>query len=133
MTGQAKLHYQETKHQQGMTVIGLLLSLMVLGVFVLAAIRLVPVYLDHFSIRSAINGVASEPEAGQYDKHEIRDRIAKRLLVSSVDAPDIKNIKIKRGRDGKYHLTWHREPRVHYAANLYFVLVFDYEATIPSR
>jgi hypothetical protein len=118
--------------QRGMTAIGWLFTLAVIGVFVLATIRLLPIYMDHYAIDSSLKGIALEPEARDYGRRDILRRISNRMIVSNVDDSDFKNIEVKRLPDGRFKVNWHREPRVHFLANIDFVVVFDYEVTIPA-
>lgn len=48
------------KAQRGITMIGFLMVLVIVGFFAYAAMRLVPVYTEYFSVRKAMKSVAGE-------------------------------------------------------------------------
>ena len=47
-------------HQRGMTAIGWLIVLAMIGFFVLLALRMVPAYLDYYKVVSTLEGLESE-------------------------------------------------------------------------
>lgn len=69
------------KHQ-GMSIVGFLivLGLVVFGTYL--GMRIVPIYLEYYSVVSAMNGVASERGSSRYTPFEIRRKVLDRLYLS---------------------------------------------------
>ncbi len=81
------------KRQRGLTFISLIFVLGIAGFFVLLALKVGPIYLDHSKVLSALAAVEEAPDAATLSEHEIREMLRKRFdlnYVSDVDAKDIK-------------------------------------------
>ena len=62
------------KHQQGMTAIGWLIVLVLIGFFVLLALRMVPAYMEYYKVVSSLSSL--EKESGFSSPYEIRQLVA---------------------------------------------------------
>ena len=51
------------QRQQGVTFIGWIVILAIVGFFVLLGLRLGPVYLENFSVKQALASLENDPEA----------------------------------------------------------------------
>jgi len=67
-------HQAAMKRQQGVTAIGWLLILALVGFFVLLALRLFPIYSNHYKIQSVVKSLVNEEDEGLY-------RISKKDLL----------------------------------------------------
>jgi len=70
--------------QRGITFIGLLFVLVVLGFVAYIVMKLVPVYIESFKIDTAMNSVVQEPGIGGMTTKEIGRLFTKRLDIDSV-------------------------------------------------
>jgi len=70
--------------QRGMTLISWVLVLLVLGFFVLLGLKLVPIYIDHYNVRMAVEGVANEPGARERSQRSLYGKIQSRLNLNYV-------------------------------------------------
>jgi hypothetical protein len=70
------------RKQKGLSIIGFLmvLSLVIFGTYL--GLRIGPMYMEYYSVVSAMNGVASERGSGQYTPFEIKRKILDRLYLS---------------------------------------------------
>ena len=78
--------------QRGMTPIGWILVFLLIAFFTLIALKLVPIYLDSFTIGSVISGMKTEPGIGAKTPREVVAMIEKRLdinMVEGITADDI--------------------------------------------
>ncbi|MCK4494575.1 MAG: DUF4845 domain-containing protein [Methylococcales bacterium] len=112
------------KKQQGMTMISLVMLLVLIGGVVLLFFKVVPIYMNHGKVKSAIESLASIPELESKSKYKIEEFLQKRLRVNSVYALPKKAIKIiKHGNyvkiSAKYHI---KEPIV---GNLNILVEFN--------
>ena len=72
-------------HQRGMTPIGWILVLLLIAFFTLIALKLVPIYLDSFTIGSVISDMRKEPGIAAKTPREVIVLIQKRLDINMVD------------------------------------------------
>jgi len=78
--------------QRGMTPIGWILVFLLIAFFTLIALKLVPIYLDSFTIGSVISDMRQEPGIAAKTPREVVAMIEKRLdinMVEGITADDI--------------------------------------------
>jgi hypothetical protein len=78
--------------QRGMTPIGWILVFLLIAFFTLVALKLVPIYLDSFTIGSVISDMRQEPGIAAKTPREVVAMIEKRLdinMVEGITADDI--------------------------------------------
>ena len=99
------------RNQRGITLIGFVVMLALVGVLAYLGMKVFPIYEQFFSVRSAMKGVASEPGVGQMDPAKIQDLFFRRLYINYSDE-DLKpeNVKVERNDNG-YNLTVNYEVR----------------------
>jgi hypothetical protein len=113
------------RSQRGITLVGFVIILAMVGVFAYLGMKVFPIYQQFFSVRSAMKGVASEPGVGQMDPAKIRDLFFRRLYVNYADEDlQPENVKIER-RDNGYVMTVQYEVRRPLIADLDIVGRFD--------
>ena len=84
------------KRQQGLTLISLVFILGVIGVLTLLTLKIVPIYLDHGKVASALAALKQMPDIQNKSEAEIRESLAKRFNINyvyDVTKDDIKVIK----------------------------------------
>ena len=111
--------------QRGITLLGFIIVLAVVGLFAYVGMKLFPMYSEYYSVRSAMKGVASEPGVGEMDPAKIKDLFFRRLYVDYADE-DLKpeNVRIER-KDNGYTLQVQYEVRRPLIADLDIVGKFD--------
>ncbi len=72
------------KQQRGMTTIGMILVLTILGLIGFGIIQLVPVYLENMKIVQLLNQVQSDLEGQSATVADIRKKLAKRVNIESL-------------------------------------------------
>jgi Tfp pilus assembly major pilin PilA len=112
------------KRQQGMTLIGMVIVAMIAGIFVLAALRLVPVYLEYMKIDSALDAMKRDLDGSNPGPGQIRSSLQRRFDIDSVNNLKVSDIKIERTATG-YKVQADYEGRTPFIANVYFVVDFD--------
>jgi hypothetical protein len=82
------------KNQTGLTAIGLILTLIPVGLAVYIVLRVAPVYIEALSVGDVVNSLKKELDLKEKPREEISKLIQKRLYeinnVSSVARDDIK-------------------------------------------
>ncbi|NOT13151.1 MAG: DUF4845 domain-containing protein [Methylococcaceae bacterium] len=72
------------KHQQGLTFISIASILGLIGFFTLLILKIVPIYIDHNKVSSALNELRNSPEALNLSEPEIRSSLNKRFNINYV-------------------------------------------------
>ena len=109
------------KKARGMTLIGFIFVLGVLGMFLYAGMQIGPVYMDHMSVVKAMKTAASE--GGNQSPAEIKSRISKLLYISYVDQVKPTDFKIVRGNGREIQVKYDVEKKFFY--NLSFLMKFE--------
>lgn len=81
------MHMRNT--QKGLTLIGFVIVLAVLGFFAYAAMKLVPAYIEYFGVVKSMKAVAGEPNAPNMTIEEIRNKLNLNFSVQYVDESSI--------------------------------------------
>ena len=110
--------------ENGLTIIGFLIVLSVAMFFAFVGMRIAPIYLEYYSVVSAMNGVAAERGSSQYTPFDIKRKILDRLYISySTDNVGERHITVVR-RSG-VHVRVAYEVRKPMMGNLDVVASFD--------
>ena len=87
----------KTQHRQrGMTGAGWLLVLVLIGFFSLLTLKLAPIYMEHFTVKTVLASLKEEPLITKKSVGEIRKMIKRRMKVNGIYEFDKDNIKITR-------------------------------------
>lgn len=116
------------QRQKGMTFLGYVIVLGVIGFFALMAMKLAPLYLEYQSVVKIMNNVADSTSSAATPK-AIRDTIQKRLDVNNIEQVKAKDFKISRG-NGTLQVSIAYEARTSFIGNLWFLLVFDHSVSL---
>jgi len=92
---------QDSETQRGMTVIGMLLLLIVIAFMALIAMKVVPMYIQYFSIKSTIESIRKEPQLAQMSTQDIQNAIQKRFDIGYVDNITARDLKIRNENRGR--------------------------------
>ncbi|MEY3808109.1 MAG: hypothetical protein RI893_1085 [Pseudomonadota bacterium] len=88
------------KRQQGLTLISIIFILGLIGFFVMLTLKVVPVYLDHGKVKSALDALKASPDLATKSEFEIRDSLNKRFNINYVY--DVKKEDITIIKHGNY-------------------------------
>lgn len=108
--------------QNGITLIGFVLVLLIVSFFAFMAMRLVPVYTEYYSVVKAMKSVSTE-DASSLGK--IQNSLQRHFDVGYVDTVKGKDAKIIRDNNGT-QLNMNYEVRRPFIYNIDFVVKFDY-------
>lgn len=86
--------------QGGMTLIGFVVVLGVVGLFAYVGMKLFPMYSEYYSVKSALKGLANEPGIGSQDPAKIQDLFFRRLYISYSENVKAENVKLQRTDNG---------------------------------
>ena len=77
------------KRQSGLTMWGMLFVLGTLAFFIFLFFKLLPPYLSDMKVKSALEGIGRQPDAGSMSVADISESIRKRLEIDSADDFDL--------------------------------------------
>lgn len=120
------------RKQSGMTLIGFLVVLAVVGFAAYIGMKLFPMYQEYYAVRSAMKGLASEPGIGDMDPSKIQDLFFRRLYINYSESVKKNNVKIER-MDGGWNMKVSYEVRRPMVGNLDVVGVFNTEQALTRK
>ena len=110
--------------QRGMTLIGFIMVLTVVGVFIYMGMKLIPMYSEYYSLKQALGSLARDPGITNNDPAKIKDLLFRRLDISYASNIKPEHVKIVRKEAG-YLMTVAYEVRKPLIANVDVVGRFD--------
>ena len=110
--------------QQGMTFIGLLCILVLVGAIGYAGVRLVPVYLNYMKLARTMESAASEFKGEASSLDGVRKSLDRHWAIEDITAVDQKDIEITKDDNGlQLHVAY--DDSVPYIANVSLSVYFD--------
>jgi len=111
------------RRQQGMTLIGMVIVAFIAGIFVLAAIRLVPIYLEYMKVDSAMDAMKADLDGSNAGPGQIRVSLERRFDIDDVKSIRPRDVIVERTPNG-HQVRAEYEGRAPFIANVYFVVDF---------
>jgi DNA-dependent RNA polymerase auxiliary subunit epsilon len=119
--------------QRGMTFLGILVLVFVLGVWVYAGIRLAPKYLEYMKDAATLEKVRDEHENNPgTTEFDLRKGVERHFNIESVDVISDKDIEIKR-EGSLFTVRAAYEDTVPLVGNISFLLTFDKTVEVTAR
>ena len=123
---------QFIEKQRGLTLISWLIVFIMAGFLIMVGIKITPVYIDHFAVKSILESVKKEPFAGRKSVRELRNMIMKRLDINTVRHVTRDHIAIKRSK-GVTTIKIAYEERRHVVHNIALVITFEETAELTAN
>lgn len=117
--------------ESGITLIGFLVVLCVLGFFAFMAMRLFPIYSEWYSVVTAMKGLAKEPGIATMSGDQIRTLFDRRLYTSYVQSVKPNNVRVVTQGGPRIHVRYQVETP--FIGNLHFVAKFDRIEPLTGR
>ena len=114
----------DAHRQRGASMAGTLVLLLFGAAVLTVVIKIIPIYIDSWTIREAAERVMEADDIGRQGDREIVSRLQSQLNINGIRDFDSKNIVIKRDR-GQLSLTLDYEVRTHIVKNIDAVLSFN--------
>jgi hypothetical protein len=115
---------QTAKKQQGMTLIGWLLILMLIAVIATVGLKLIPVYLDGYKVYQTLSSIAEDSSSGSKSVKELRTMIDRRFDINMVNDASPQDVTISK-QGGVTVIEVEYEARRQLFGNLYAVVLFE--------
>ncbi len=124
MTGTGGSNMHRLRHtQRGMTLTGVLIGAALIAFLVYSGAKLVPIYLENYSVKSSLNALASD-EGKSGNVREIRDQLLRRLQINNVQNVKADHINIK-VEGNRRIVTVDYEVRTRFYGNLWLLSSFN--------
>jgi len=95
------------KRQSGMTFLGALVTFGAIGFFALLALKILPIYLEHFKVVTSLESLKKTPALAGHSTHEIRDLLLRRLDINTVESVRPEHIRVlKQGSVAKVEVAY---------------------------
>jgi hypothetical protein len=118
--------------QRGMTLISWVLVLAVAFLFGIAALRLVPVYLEYIKVSSSLTSVQKEFNGQTATVADLRRGLEKRFDIESVHVIKTTDVKVDRVGNG-YVMRALYDHHAPFVGNVGFIVHFDKSVQIASQ
>lgn len=115
--------------QRGMTMLGFLITLSVIILFLFCAMKIVPMYIEFYSVKKALASIANEQDTSNASKDKIREMFARHIKIDYVKIIKPEMLKIETTDTG-YNLSVDYERREELVANLDVVAKFRAEQAL---
>lgn len=110
--------------QKGMTLLGFVIVLSVVGFAAYILMKLFPMYSEYYSVRQALKGLSQEPGIATQDPARIQDLFFRRLYISYSENVKKEHVKLRRIDNG-WQMDVNYEIRRPLVGNLDVVGKFD--------
>lgn len=110
--------------QKGMSIPGMLIIAIMVGFFIMAAIRLVPPYVEYLSVKKIVQEVAREHDPNSQSTAQIRRKLGMQFNTSQIYGLKVEDIDIYR-KKGKTYIDANYEVRVPMVGRIDAVIKFD--------
>lgn len=115
--------------QKGMTTIGWIIVIAIFGSIVLTGLKILPMYLDYFNVKSVVDSVVTDSSLDPKSKRDLWTAISKRLLINQVRGIQRENVSFSR-KEGITTIVVDYNVEKPYIAQLYLGAHFTYTAEI---
>jgi hypothetical protein len=113
------------QHQRGMTFIGLLFVLVLVGIVVYAGIRLAPLYLNYMKVARSMDAAAAEYKSSSGDITPVKTSLDRHWNVEDITGVDYKEIEITKDENGGLQLHVAYDDSAPYVANVSLAVHFE--------
>ena len=117
------------RKQGGMTMLGFLITLSVVILFVFCGMKIVPMYIEYYSVKKALASIANEQDTSSATKDKIRAMFARHITIDYVKIIKPEMLQIQT-TDSGFNLTVDYERREELIANLDVVAKFRAEQAL---
>jgi len=119
--------------QNGMTFWGLMLSAVIFGFFVLLFFKLLPPYLEYAKVKTSLENIARQPDAGSLDKAQIKAALDRRFSIEDINDIDLNKTLFVEKKPGSMAIRIAYERRVPLAYNVTALIEFDNTVQVNAR
>jgi hypothetical protein len=121
---------KQWSNQEGMTGIGIAVILGMIAFFALIAMRLFPVYMEHFSVTTHLENLATDSTMKNKTDRQVLSKLNKSFQIDDVKNVNNEHIFIERNKDGSMKVSIEYEVRTPGIGNVDMMVSFSDEVEI---
>ena len=111
---------------QGMSIAGWMVTVVVVVVFITAATKLVPPFMEYNTIQGLMENVLSDPKVGLQSTDELQADLGKRFLINNIAVIEPSDVVITR-EGSEVVMVVDYEVRKNFFSNIDFAITFKEE------
>jgi len=120
------------KKQHGMTGLGWVIILLLIGFFILLGLKIIPVYMNNYKVTSVLEGLKTDPELVGIGPARIRKTLLKRLDINMITELEQEDILIEKlGNALKVSVDY--ETRKSFTKDIDIVIYYSKSVEVPIR
>lgn len=119
------------RKQNGITLMGFMMVLIVVGFFALMAMKLFPMYSEYYNLKGVMNELAKTPNSASMTPAQVMADLDRRFNIAYVESVKKEHVKVTRtGRTAQLNIAY--EVRKELLGNLDVVAKFDYTVDLSG-
>lgn len=119
--------------QKGMTALGWLIVLALIGFFAMLGIRLTPMYMESYSVKGSLESLKQEPYITDKTRREIISLLQRRFIINDISSVDLKTDITITKEGGVLEVSADYEIRRHVIGNIDAIGDFHHAVEIVER
>lgn len=119
--------------QRGITVWGLMFLAAVFAFFLLLFFKLLPSYIDHGKVKTALENISRQPDTGGWERNEIKAALQRRFDIDDVHTVDLNKHLFVEKKPGVTIIRVTYEVRVPLAYNVTALVDFNDSIQVKAR
>lgn len=118
--------------QRGITFLGLLIILGLIGFFAVVILKVTPLYLENSTVNSALDDLAQDAGIGKKGKKAMRKKIDRNFYINDVKNISAKDIAIEKSKEKKvWDVSANYEARTSLFGNIGVFIEFQKTVEVP--
>ncbi len=118
--------------QRGITFLGLLIILGLIGFFAVVILKVTPLYLENSTVNSALDDLAQDAGIGKKGKKAMRKKIDRNFYINDVKNISAKDIAIEKSKEKKvWDVSANYEARASLFGNIGVFIEFQKTVEVP--
>lgn len=119
--------------QKGMTFWGLVVVFGLIVFFTVLTLKLLPPYMQYGKVKTALENVAQQPEAGNMERADIKAALDRRFMIDDISDVDLNKSLFVEKKPGSTTIRIAYERRVPLAYNVTALIEFDHSVKVNAR
>ena len=120
------------QRQKGMTAIGWLVVLLLIAFFGLLGMKIGPIYMENYTIKTVVKSLKNEPRITQESAVKVKDIVMRRLDINGVYDIKSEHVKVKK-TPGVMEVEINYKVQKPLIANLEVIATFSEKITLVSN
>ncbi len=123
------------KKQLGMTMIGWMFVLSIIGAIAFVGISIVPIYIDDMAVKKSLDVLVEQngQEVAKMNKRKVWDGIRKYLKVNQISHVTEEHLSLSKNKQGFRVITIKYQAKKHIVGNVEALMTFEHSIEVAGR